>query len=164
MKASCVIQPQGGSTVQGTVAFSQASSGAPVVMDVRLRGFPKDGLFGFHIHRYGDLSEGCSSMCEHFDAGRGAPHGGPDDPSGQRHLGDLGNIRVRKGVCRATLTDPMLSLYGLAGKRSIIGRGVVVHERRDDLGQGGDAESLKTGNAGKRVACGVIALASDLYT
>ena len=138
MKASCVIQPQGGSTVQGTVAFSQASSGA--------------------------LSEGCSSMCEHFDAGRGAPHGGPDDPSGQRHLGDLGNIRVRKGVCRATLTDPMLSLYGLAGKRSIIGRGVVVHERRDDLGQGGDAESLKTGNAGKRVACGVIALASDLYT
>ena len=46
------------------------------------------------------------------------------------------------------------------GKRNcIVGRMIIVHADRDDLGQGGDAESLKTGNAGKRVACGVIGLA-----
>ena len=41
----------------------------------------------------------------------------------------------------------------------IVGRMIIVHQDRDDLGLGGDEESLKTGNAGKRVACGVIGLA-----
>ena len=139
MLAKCVIVPQGKAKIAGTVTFRQASGDEPVQIRVDLSGFPKDGLFGFHIHRYGDMSGGCGTMCEHFDANRGAPHGGPTDPPSRRHLGDLGNIRVRNGKCRTTITDPLLSLFGIAGKRSILGRGVVVHEKEDDLGRGGPA-------------------------
>ena len=49
-------------------------------------------------------------------------------------------------------------LIKLRGKYSIIGRSIVIHEDEDDLGKGGDKESTITGNAGKRLACGVIGL------
>ncbi len=44
----------------------------------------------------------------------------------------------------------------LSGARSIVGRGVVVHQDKDDFGKGGTPDSLTTGNAGNRIACGVI--------
>ena len=46
----------------------------------------------------------------------------------------------------------------LHGEFSVIGRSCVTHAGIDDLGNGGNEESLKTGNAGGRVACGVIGL------
>ena len=38
---------------------------------------------------------------------------------------------------------------------------VIIHE--DDCGKGGNAESLKTGNAGKRIACAVIGYSKDNF-
>lgn len=46
-----------------------------------------------------------------------------------------------------------------SGKYCITGRMIIVHKDEDDLGKGGDEESLKTDNAGKRLTCGVIGLA-----
>jgi len=69
-------------------------------------------------------------------------------------VGDLGNILAGEdGVAIIDVEDKQISLNGL---NSIIGRGVVIHAGKDDLGKGGDSGSLATGNAGGRVACAVI--------
>mmetsp|Transcript_1492 Transcript_1492/g.3714 ORF Transcript_1492/g.3714 Transcript_1492/m.3714 type:complete len:147 (+) Transcript_1492:277-717(+) len=82
-------------------------------------------------------------------------HGGPTDA--ERHAGDLGNVIAdHQGICKVDIVDRQIPL---SGPGSILGRAVVVHALKDDLGKGGDAESLKTGNAGSRVACGVVARA-----
>lgn len=80
------------------------------------------------------------------------PHGAPTDPD--RHAGDLGSITADKnGFVSLQISDHVLSLDG---PLTILGRGVVVHEKADDLGRGDNAESVKTGNAGARLACGII--------
>lgn len=50
--------------------------------------------------------------------------------------------------------DPAL-LYQWKADVDILQRTVVVHSGTDDLGQGGNEESKKTGNAGTRPACGM---------
>ena len=44
------------------------------------------------------------------------------------------------------------SVASLHGQFSVVNRAIVVHAGEDDLGRGGDAESLKTGNAGEFLA------------
>lgn len=117
-----------------------------------------DGLHGFHIHQYGDLRNGCVSAGPHFNPYHHT-HGGLDSDKLHRHLGDLGNILSKNGKARGSIDAPNLTL--IKGKTAIIGRMIVIHERKDDLGTGTGKlkkESLLTGNAGPRVACGIIGL------
>lgn len=81
-------------------------------------------------------------------------HGAPHDNI--RHVGDLGNINATaEGIVDTTFHDAIINL---SGEYSIIGRGLVIHDGEDDLGKGGHQDSKKTGNAGGRVACGVIGI------
>ena len=117
---------------------------------VKLEGLPP-GKRGFHIHEKGNLLDGCQSLCAHFNP-KNKNHGGLNDP--QSHLGDLGNIIVnKKGKVDCIIKAKYLKT---TGKNSIIGRSIVIHEKEDDCGKGGNEESLITGNAGKRIACGII--------
>lgn len=87
-------------------------------------------------------------------------HGAPAD--GNRHIGDLGSILADdKGLATVNISDSILSL---TGARTIMGRAVVVHADRDDLGRGGHETSKTTGNAGARLACGVIGLTNTKWT
>lgn len=61
-------------------------------------------------------------------------------------------------MARVDLVDANIPLFGPG---TIVGRSLVVHEGEDDLGRGGHPDSLKTGNAGGRAACAVVALAAE---
>ena len=72
------------------------------------------------------------------------------------HVGDLGNVEADKpGVAKFKTVAERVDLHG---DRSVVGRALIIHKHEDDLGKGGDEESLKTGNARERLACGVIRL------
>ena len=136
-------------TVKGTVLFMQ-KPGTATLIKGRITGLT-EGKHGFHIHEYGDLSQGCESAGAHYNPD-GVEHG--DLENG--HVGDLGNVEAdSNGIAEFTIKAERIALIG---ERSVIGRAIVIHENEDDLGKGGDAESLKTGNAGDRLACGVITL------
>ncbi|EIW59681.1 uncharacterized protein TRAVEDRAFT_46982 [Trametes versicolor FP-101664 SS1] len=144
-----------GEQVSGTVTFTQTEPTAPVTVSGELKNLDPSAQRGFHIHASGDLSNGCLSAGPHFNP-FSRTHGAPTDKN--RHAGDLGNIESdSKGVATFSFEDTFISLNG---PLSIVGRAVVVHAGTDDLGRGGDDESLKTGNAGARAACGVIGIAA----
>jgi len=139
--------------IKGTVRFDE--EGDHIKIQIDLKGLKKGKKQGFHIHRYGDLSDGCESMCEHFNP-YGKDHGGPQSKT--RHIGDLGNIvSDQNGQANYSFIDSHIKLRGT--KANIIGRGLIIHEDEDDLGLGQNETSLKTGNAGKRMACAVIGYA-----
>ncbi|XP_071395846.1 superoxide dismutase [Cu-Zn] [Centroberyx affinis] len=150
LKAVCVLK--GAGDVTGTVFFEQESGSDPVKLTGEIAGLAP-GEHGFHVHAFGDNTNGCTSAGPHFNP-HNKPHAGPKDED--RHVGDLGNVTAgADNVAKIKITDKMLTL---TGPLSIVGRTMVIHEKADDLGKGGNDESLKTGNAGARLACGVIGI------
>lgn len=150
MNGICVLH-QNESGVSGIVKFVQVKKRVKVSYEIK--GL-KDGLHGVHVHEYGDLTDKCNSACSHFNP-TNKIHGGRN--SKERHIGDLGNIKSKNNLAKGCFYDTQISL-DYNSKTCIIGRSIIVHEDRDDLGRGNNEESLKTGNAGKRLACGVIGI------
>ncbi|XP_070567699.1 superoxide dismutase [Cu-Zn]-like [Ptychodera flava] len=151
IKAVCVLKAD---KIDGTIHFEQEAPDSAVKVTGSVSTLTP-GLHGFHIHEFGDNTNGCTSAGSHFNP-HGRTHGGPTDPEDKRHVGDLGNVEANaEGIATVNITDSMISL---TGEHSIIGRSLVVHALEDDLGKGGNEESLKTGNAGGRLACGVIGI------
>lgn len=145
-KAVAVIAPLKESGVHGVVTFEAVENGVRVVAD--LSGLAP-GKHGFHIHEFGDCtSEDGSSAGGHFNPA-GMPHSMPS--SDKRHAGDMGNLEAGgDGKAHVDYVDAVMSL---SGEHAIVGHAVIVHEKEDDL------KTQPTGNAGARVACGVIGIA-----
>ncbi len=142
-KAVALLKPAAGSSVEGEVTFTNATGGTRVV--VALKGL-SPGKHGFHVHEFGDCSApDFSSAGGHFNPS-GDPHAAPKDAA--RHAGDLGNVEAdASGVARLDYVDAKLAFEG---PTSVLGRGVIVHASPDDL------KTQPTGNAGGRLACGVV--------
>ena len=147
------------SPIKGVVRFTEDLETNQVRIDVNIIGLKPNSLHGFHIHEAGDLTDKCTSMCAHFNP-YGKKHGCPG--AKERHIGDLGNLHTNsKGQSSYSFYDDCIKLRGT--KCNIIGRGLIIHSDEDDCGKGGNSESLKTGNAGKRIACAVIGYSKENF-
>lgn len=145
--AVAVLMPVGGSGVHGTIHFVQ--QGSQLKITGKVVGL-KPGKHGFHVHQYGDLTdlEKGESAGSHYNP-TGTAHGRMTDM--QRHVGDFGNLVAdEQGEAVVDLTDAVASLEG---PHSILGRSLVVHAGEDQFTQ-------PVGNAGARVAVGVIGVAA----
>lgn len=155
--AICVLKSE---TVNGYVSFHQCTIYDRVRVKIQLRG-PPNQTHAIHIHEYGDMRKGCDSLGAHYNPYE-TTHGSMmyEMP---RHAGDLiNNVTFdQRGNFYYEYDDRLINLFPSASIDNILGRSIVIHEKEDDLGQGTGAqreESLKTGNAGKRICCGIIGL------
>jgi superoxide dismutase, Cu-Zn family len=145
-KAVAVLKPTAGNKAEGTLTFTAA--GSAVAVSGQISGLTP-GKHGFHIHEFGDCSApDATSAGAHFNP-KGHAHAGPADP--ERHAGDLGNVEAgADGTVTVDVKDAQLALDG---DKTIVGRGVIVHAKADDL------KTQPTGDAGGRLACGVVGVA-----
>ena len=148
LKAICELKATKGNKVAGTVIFIQKKG--YVTVRAHISGLTP-GKHGFHIHECGDCSASDGSSAKgHFNPGK-HNHGGPS--AKERHAGDLGNLNANaKGVADYERGD---STIHLSGDNNIMGKSVIVHEKTDDY------KTQPTGNAGSRIACGVIKKKED---
>src|SRR3979411_463580 len=139
------LEPTTGNSARGTVTFTQ--DGDEVRVRANVSGLKPGAEHGFHIHEKGDCSSGDGmSAGGHFNP-LGKPHAHPSTPD--RHAGDLFALKA-DDYGNATLSTQLDVITVTEGPTGIIGRGLIVHAQPDDY------NTQPTGNAGARVACGVI--------
>ena len=129
--------------LRGSVRFYQTPQGVLVLVEVS--GLPdrgcrcEDNIFAFHIHSGGSCA---GSADEPFSSAQG--HYNPERCPHPAHAGDMPPLFSNNGYAlQAFLTDRFTV-------REIIGRTVIIHDDVDDF------TSQPAGNAGERIACGVI--------
>jgi superoxide dismutase, Cu-Zn family len=149
LRASAQLEPTKGNKTFGEATFEQM--GDKVRIQVVVQGLKPGSEHGFHIHEVGDCGSGDGMSTKgHFNP-YGKPHGYYGDA--ERHAGDLPTlIAPEKGnkTGRAKLQIDLDTITLEPGPANIIGRGLIVHAQVDDY------TTQPTGNAGARLACGVI--------
>lgn len=146
LKAEVNLASASGSLVSGKLALVPMGDGVHITGEVG--GLKPGDIRGFHIHEKGDCSAAdATSAGGHFNPAAQA-HGRAGQ--GAHHAGDTDNIVAdAKGVARINAHVQGVTLGGDAAN-DIAGRAVIVHAAADDY------TTQPTGNAGARVACGVI--------
>ncbi len=144
--ATATLAPTGSNTAAGTVRLTQLADGS-VEVHADLTGVPA-GVHGFHIHEKGDCGDNGNAAGGHFNPAA-TQHGAPD--AMPHHAGDWGNVTANDaGEVHAHFTTHSVTVE--AGANSAVGHAIILHANPDDL------QTQPTGNAGARIACGVITL------
>ena len=144
-RATARLEPTKGSKTFGEATFEQV--GAKVHVVVYVQGLKPGQEHGLHIHEVGDCSSGDGMSTKgHFNP-FGKPHA--NSGSAERHAGDLPSLKAGKDG-RAKVDVELDVITVTPGPAGIIGRGLIIHADPDDY------KTQPTGNAGARIACGVI--------
>jgi Cu-Zn family superoxide dismutase len=148
--ATAILAATEGNAVNGSLRFEAMDGGVRITGQVV--GLAPDSSHGFHVHETGDCSapDG-SSAGGHFNPAD-SKHGQVGSPP--HHAGDSDNIVANAdGVA---VVDNRLegATLGDGAPTDIDGKGVIVHAGQDDY------SSQPTGDAGARLSCGVIEVAS----
>ena len=141
------LKPTQGNDASGEIRFAVVDGGIRATGEVR--GLPPGTEHGFHVHEKGDCSApDATSAGGHFNPAT-TEHGRVGH--GPHHGGDSDNIVANdQGVATVDTLLQGVTLGDGAGT-DIVGKGVIVHADPDDY------VTQPTGNAGARLACGVIA-------
>lgn len=144
-RATAQLLPTTGNKTFGEATFEQM--GDKVRVSIFVQGLKPEQEHGLHIHEVGDCSSGDGMSTKgHFNP-NGKPHG--HYSSANRHAGDLPALKADKSG-RAKVEADVDIITVAPGPASVVGRGLIVHAAPDDY------TTQPTGNAGARIACGVI--------
>jgi len=138
-----------GSPIAGEAVFEEKNGGLDVAVTL-VNVTP--GKHGFHIHENGSCDDEGKAAGSHFNPDAVAHGMASKDGFEHAHAGDFGNIEIdADGFGTLDFFMPGLTLTDMNSKYNVVGRAVIVHEKEDDFGQ-------PLGNAGGRIACGIIGL------
>jgi Cu-Zn family superoxide dismutase len=135
----------------GTAKLSDGAGGKGVKIALSVKGLPP-GEHALHIHTTGKCeAPGFTTAGGHFNPGT-THHGINNEATPKPHAGDMPNFTVKpNGSAKFTVTDEAVTLG--EGANSVFAGGataLMIHAKADDL------KSDPSGNAGDRIACGVI--------
>ncbi|KAJ3118532.1 hypothetical protein HDU96_000948 [Phlyctochytrium bullatum] len=159
LEAVALLLPSNSSGVQGIALLRQASPTSPLEIRLTVSGLPPSKMHGIHVHEFGDLSDlgtGGLKAGLHFNPFN-KPHACTDTE--ERHAGDLGLFEARAdGTATVTFTTKLMGLFANANDALALGRALIVHGNPDDC------KSQPVGNAGARLALGLIGLRNVTLT
>ena len=148
IKAVCLLNSASGSSVEGKAVFTEINNKVTLEIDVKGLSF---GYHAFHIHEFGD----CSSI----DAKSAGGHWNPDNHkhgkwgTESHHKGDIANLFAdSSGRSSLKFETDLWCLDCDDESKNILNKSLIIHQGPDDF------HSQPSGNAGKRIACGVINL------
>ncbi len=145
LKAEALLTPASGSNASGKVVFKQIGDSIKFILDIRQ---VTPGIHAVHLHEKGD--------CSAKNASSAGGHWNPDNKKhgkrgeGEYHKGDIDNFIVREDSIG--YFEMIVGGWTIGGpeESNILNKAVIVHANADDF------STQPTGDAGPRIACGVI--------
>lgn len=126
--------------IGGYVNFYPTPYGG-VIVEAEVFGLPDmsstdaSAFYAFHVHEYGDCSDDFSKTGGHYN---------PENMPHPKHAGDMPPLLSNQGYAWLTFYDRRFELA------DVIGKSVIIHQNPDDF------TTQPSGNAGEKIACGVI--------